>query len=287
MVCNAIKNQSILDECFGSHPEHQAIQVSLSRCLVSDVAHQQKSTLAVTSVDCLSCYNNVGHPTVSLACQCLGIPQSILCMVFSTIQMMKFFLHTAHGDSNTFYGGGTLALPFQGVCQGNGAGLAIWLAVSIILMDMGWSNGYTPTFSTLITCLSISLLGLIYIDDCHLFAIDLDGLHPNEVVCQLQTNINLWQDGLMATGDLLSPKKSSWCLLSMIPCGHQWSYHTASSFPLTLTMHNASSQPIPIHHVNPQEGISTVGVVQALSVNQKPALLALQSKANEWEGAFC
>jgi len=29
-----------------------------------------------------------------------------------------------------------------------------------------------------------------------------------------------------------------------------------------------------------------VGVVQALSGNQNPALLAIQSKANDWEGAF-
>jgi len=38
MIQNAIKNRVILVECFGSRPEHTAIQVSLSRCLVSDVA---------------------------------------------------------------------------------------------------------------------------------------------------------------------------------------------------------------------------------------------------------
>jgi len=107
--------------------------------------------VAIASVDCLTCYNSVGHPMDSLACQCLGAPQSALCNVFSTIQMMKFFLHMAHGDSKEFYGGGTSTLPFQGVCQGNVAGLAIWLAVIIVLMEMVCSHGYMATFVTPIT----------------------------------------------------------------------------------------------------------------------------------------
>jgi len=78
MIQNAIKNQAIPAKCFGSRPEHTAIQVSLSRCLVSDVAQQQKSSLAVALVDCLTCYDSVGHPTASLACQHLGVSQSIL-----------------------------------------------------------------------------------------------------------------------------------------------------------------------------------------------------------------
>jgi len=51
-------------------------------------------------------------------------------------------------------------------------------------------------------------------------------------------------------------------------------------------MPDSSSQPIPICQVNPQDGLSMVGVVQALSGNQNPAMLALQTKANEWDGAL-
>jgi len=90
----------------------------------------------------------------------------------------------------------------------------------------------------------------------------------------------------MVTGGSLSLKKSSWCLLAMKPHGTRWSFHSESSFPLILTMQDASSQPFPICRVNLQEGISVVSVVQALSGIQKPTLLALQSKANEWDGAL-
>ncbi len=85
MICNAIKNRAIPQECFGSLPEHMAIQVSLNRCLIADVSQQWHSTLALTSVDCDTCYNSVGHAPASIACQHLGAPQSILCTVFQTI----------------------------------------------------------------------------------------------------------------------------------------------------------------------------------------------------------
>jgi len=74
MVCNAIKSRAVPQECFGSLPEHTAIQVSLNRCLVGDISRQRRSTLAITSVDCLTCYDSVGHAPVSLACQWLGAP---------------------------------------------------------------------------------------------------------------------------------------------------------------------------------------------------------------------
>jgi len=42
----------------------------------------------------------------------------------------------------------------------------------------------------------------------------------------------------------------------------------------------------PIHRVNPHKGIVVVGVIQALLGTQKPALMALQAKANAWEQAL-
>jgi len=92
--------------------------------------------------------------------------------------MMKYFLHMAHGDLEDFYGGGISDLPFQAVFQGNEVGPAILLAISIVLMEMVCSHGHMATFTTPINCLSTSLLGLIYIDNCDLFAIDFDGQHP-------------------------------------------------------------------------------------------------------------
>jgi len=232
-------------ECFGSHPKHVAIQVSLNQCLVADVSHQHKSMLVV--VDCLTCYDtSVAHPQASLACQWLGAPPSLLCTILQLIQMMKFFLQMAHGDSNQFYGADHATLPFQGVCQGNGARPAIWLAVSIILMDMVWAHGFSATFPSPISHQSTTLLDLLYVDDCDLFTIINDGLKPIETIHHLQTNINTWQGRLLVSGGALSPAKSSWCILSMHPQGSWWSYHTTASLPTMLTVINSNHQPHPI-----------------------------------------
>jgi len=145
---------------------------------------------------------------------------------------MKFYLQTAYGDSNEFYGGSHSALPFQGVCQGNGVGPAIWLATSMVLMDMVCANGNLVNFYSPISHQPTNLLGLLYVDDCNLFAIDNDGLHPQATILQLQRNINLWQGRLAAMGGLLAPKKSSWCgLLAMCLQGTRCTFHMAPLIP--------------------------------------------------------
>jgi len=106
----------------------------------------------------------------------------------------------AYGDSQDFYGGRDSVLPFQGMCQGNGAGPAIWLATSIVLMEMVCSNGNKAMFNSPISHQPTDLLGLLYVDDCDLFTIDDDGRHPQRLVQKLQRNIDLWQGRLAATG---------------------------------------------------------------------------------------
>jgi len=286
MVCNTIKNHAIPHECFGSLLEHTTIQVSLDQCLTGNVLRQRKSTLAITLVDCLTCYNSIGHAPASITCQWLGAPPSVLCTIFQTIQLMKFFLQMAYGDSDKFYGGGCSALPFQGVCQGNGVGPVILLAMSIVLMEIVCTNGNLVTFHSPISHQPTDLLGLLYVDDCDLSAIDDDGLHPCAAITKLQQNINLWQGGLVATGGSLAPKKSSWCLLAMHPQGTKWTFHTPHSLPAMLTAPDINHQPQPICWLNPYEGIAVVGIIQLLLGTQKPALMALQAKANSWESAL-
>jgi len=89
----------------------------------------------------------------------------------------------------------------------------------------------------------MDLLGLLYVDDCDLFAIDDDGLHPHRVVWKLQWNIDLWQGGLVAMGGALAPKKSLWCLLAMCPQGTKWAFHTTQLLPVTLTAKDTTLQP--------------------------------------------
>jgi len=84
---------------------------------------------------------------------------------------MKFYLHTAYDNSATIYGGGILQHPFQGVCQGNGAGPAIWLALSLCLIHMLHQFGSPTQISSTVSLTSIAMVCFIYMDNCDLFVL--------------------------------------------------------------------------------------------------------------------
>jgi len=102
--------------------------------------------------------------------------------MFQTLHLMKFFFCTAYVDSSTLYGRSLDILPFQGVCQGNGASPAVWLALSICLIYMLHTYGHTSSITSAITVATLALSGLLYVDDSDLFILALPfrelSLHP-------------------------------------------------------------------------------------------------------------
>jgi len=207
MVRSAQQLNLIPDECYGSRLGCTALQVSLGRTLTVDITHQSRATLAVASVDCRTCYDSMSHPPASIACQRLGVSSTVLETIFSSIQSMHIFLRTAHGDSSSSYSGVTsTSLPFQGVCQGNGAGPALWLATSIPLIESVRHHSNLATFTSPISHQQASLVGFLYVDDCDLLAFGAANVPHDRVITALQRNVNLWQGGLRATGGSLSQK---------------------------------------------------------------------------------
>jgi hypothetical protein len=92
---------------------------------------------------------------------------------------MLFFLHTAHGDSDSFYSASTDQAaqnegnihPYQGTCQGNGAGPSLFLGVSspcvLYMHGKDYAAHLVGAFSTAI----FSIVGILYVDDTDLLAI--------------------------------------------------------------------------------------------------------------------
>jgi len=156
---------------FNSVPGCHAIQVSFSHCLLADLSLQRRHPLVVACEDFARCYDQIAHCPASLACQRLGVSPEVMSTIFFTIQFMKFYLRTAYGDSATFYGGGLSQHPFQGVCQGNGAGPAIWLALSLCLIHMLHQTGSPTQISSSVSLTSIAMVCFIYVDDCDLFVL--------------------------------------------------------------------------------------------------------------------
>jgi len=151
MICSALELGQIPDECYSSRQGCTAIQVLLNRALTANVTRQSQAILAVALVDFRTCYDSVAHPPSSITCQHLSAASSVLETIFSTIQNMKIFLQTAHGNSSTFYGSPSMeGLPFQGVCQGNSASPALWLATSIPLIEKLCHHDHVSSFQCLV-----------------------------------------------------------------------------------------------------------------------------------------
>jgi hypothetical protein len=75
--------------------------------LSCDIAHQKKYLAAITGADLAQCYDRIAHSIASLGSQRWGVPVNAIMCLLTTIQLMAFFLCTAHGDSNSWYSAAT------------------------------------------------------------------------------------------------------------------------------------------------------------------------------------
>ena len=93
---------------------------TLSKTLFWDISCQAKLSTGLASIDAANCYDSIAHAVASLVFQSFGVPEEAITSMLTAIQEMKYFLRTGYGDS-TNCRGSTVALKFQGLCQGNGA----------------------------------------------------------------------------------------------------------------------------------------------------------------------
>ncbi len=69
MTDSALRQSLVPFECFGSVPGKRATQVSLARCWLADLSRLWRWPLAIALVDAQSCYDQIAHLAVALACQ--------------------------------------------------------------------------------------------------------------------------------------------------------------------------------------------------------------------------
>ena len=68
-----------------------------------------------------------------MAIQLLVMPAQPMKCILGTLQDLEQHIITAYGTAESFIRG-DLPIPFQCICQGNGAGPTIWVAVSAPLI---------------------------------------------------------------------------------------------------------------------------------------------------------
>jgi hypothetical protein len=132
------------DEVF-SEQGRMAEDGALSKVLFYDIVHQFWLSAAISSVDASNCYDSIAHAIASLIFQVMGGPAEGTEAMLEAIQDMKYFLHTAYGDSNDF-ANSKIEVKYQGLCQGNGAVPAGWTVISITVVQAHKRKGHGATF---------------------------------------------------------------------------------------------------------------------------------------------
>jgi len=95
-------------------------------------------------------------------CQ-LGAKKSSVLSILETIHGMHHHMHTVHGDSTRFASRQTWDQPVAGIGQGNGAGPAIWAAVSSPLFTIMQEDRFLAT----VICAMIALCNLPQVTGLH------------------------------------------------------------------------------------------------------------------------
>lgn len=99
---------------------------SRNRFFSCDIVCALHWTAAVKSIDLANCYDTVSHTIVDLSLRSFKVRATMVAMMLSVLQVMKFYLRTSFGQSTTSYGGNKDD-PTMGLAQGNGVSPLPWL----------------------------------------------------------------------------------------------------------------------------------------------------------------
>ena len=213
MMKEAMAQNEIPDELFGSIKNWEAIEAAVCRHSAADLSHMMRTPMAISSVDAQTCCDQMVHSIASICCQCWNAPKAVIISALGTIQKMKFCLWTSCGDSTSHCGGGEEGLPFQGGCQGNGGAPALWVAISVILVHVLHEHGHMMEWTSAISQAVTFLTGFLFVDDTDLVIMGQDASASAEQAAQMmQENVSTWCKSLCHTGGALRPDKCSWCL---------------------------------------------------------------------------
>ena len=108
----------------------------------------------------------------SMIFQSFGVPTLAIESMLTTIQNMKFFLHTGYGDSTNYVGGESMdkigPVKNQGMCQGNTTAPAAWAVTSIPMIAAQKRKGHGAHLIPPVKGITGHIVGGLFVDDTDL-----------------------------------------------------------------------------------------------------------------------
>jgi hypothetical protein len=139
----------------------------------------------------------------------LGMLLAPLISMFKVLQGGVYKIRTAYGGSTKSCRSPFWLIPFQGVEQGNGAGPAIWVAISAPIIQMLYTARFRLTFTTALIRTLVATACFAFVDDTDVIHSRADVNTPGKIIAtKMQEVMNTWEGGICATGGALNPSKS-------------------------------------------------------------------------------
>ena len=253
---------------YGSRKNKSASTQVANKVLLFELCRLQRIQLGYCSTDAKSNYDRIIHSFAVLAMRRLGVPREVALCMFRVLQQMIHHVRSGFGTSIESYSSDSHD-PFQGVGQGNGAGPAIWAAVSAPLFEYMNSRQRGVNVVSPLGYQSNHVSCLAFVDDTDLvFSPRIAGL-PSDIVEGTQEELQAWERILKVTGGAIVPDKSFYWALDFV----QDKVQVKGSLPplkVTDSMGNEGLVP----HIPASESRRTLG----LSINPCGAWKAQKDK---------
>ena len=269
---------------YGSRQAHRSADLGLCKRFVWDSLILSRTAAGWCSNDAKSCFDRIVHWIATLCLLRFGIPWEPIRSLFLTLQTAVHRLRTGFGDSTLSFKSPRHD-PFQGCGQGNGAGPAMWVAISAVLISMVASAGFGFHAISAISLATVTATCFSFVDDtdvCHAAP------HPDtpgaQILPEIQAAIDMWVGGVSATGGAVRPDKSFWCLIDHIwvPAQAKWRLATSSDIPATMTIEGVLGEREQLRRVEPSQPEETLGIFMAVNGSETGEVAKLEKKTRSW-----
>ena len=281
LMTNGERAGIFAEEQYGSRKHLSAPLHALNKVLTLDVGKQRREPSIIIANDARSCYDRI--ILVAAYCSMLkyGIPRAAAQSMCTTIALLEHTIRTAYGDSQLSYGGDEWSRIPHGICQGNGAGPALWACVSSPLFSILKDQGYGAQYSSPISDVKFNLAGFAFVDDADLIQTLPPQATPTALVTKSQEGLTLWEECLRTTGGAIEPSKSDWALIEFQWHEGKWSFRKGKS-KHTMTVRDHQGVQKPLKQLRIDRARETLGIWIACDGNHKKQRKEMKLKAKKW-----
>ena len=280
----AEEKKQLAPEQYGSRKNLSAAKHALNKRLMLDIMRVQRRPGVICANDAKACYDRILHFAAYIALRRSGLSKEATISMLEPIRRLKHVIRTAYGDSEFFYGGEEWERDPSGICQGNGAGPAIWALVSSPLLDILRKYGYGAKLHAAIGKTFLHLSGFAFVDDADTVqTADLD-TPSGMVIAEAQRELDLWEQCIRATGGGIEGDKSDFVVVNYNWEGGKWKYEKMNPHN-QLSVYDGSRGRENLTQLRTDEARRTLGVWQAADGNEEEQTSRMTKKAKKWSRA--